>query len=218
MEEKNGERKDIEKTSLERDLGVYISDSLKPSLHCQKAANKGMMALRLLKMTFDRIDVTNFKILYTTYIQPHLEYCIQAAGPYTAKDIETLEKVQRRATKLVKGVNTMPYSERLKKLKIPSFKERMLRGDLIETFKILTGKADVDPDQFFEVATQDRTRGHCFKLKKRRSARLFRTKFFSNRVVNVWNGLPEETVKAASTNLFKNQLDHLFASETPPCY
>ena len=212
MVDEDGVMRKIEETCLEKDLGVYISNTLKPSLHCQKAANKGMSALRLIKMAFDRIDVTNFKILYTTYVRPHLEYCIQAVGPFTKKDIEILEKVQRRATKLVKGIRDLSYSERLQRLKLPSFRKRIIRGDLIETFKILTEKVKTDPEQFFELASQDRTRGHHLKLRKRRSRTIMRLKFFANRVVSQWNSLPEEIVEATSTNVFKNKLDLHWAS------
>ena len=165
-------------------------------------------------MTFDRIDLKNFKLLYTTYVRPHLEYCIQVASPYIVRDIETLERVQRRATKLVRSIRHLSYPERLKKLEIPSLRTRMLRGDLIVTFKILTGKISVDPDQFFEVAEEDRTRGHHLKLKKSQSKHVTRHKFFTNRVVNPWNKLPRDVVDALSTNMFKNKLDLHWASVT----
>ena len=137
---------------------------------------------------------------------------IQAVGPFTKKDIEILEKVQRRATKLVKGIRDLSYSERLQRLKLPSFRKRIIRGDLIETFKILTEKVKTDPEQFFELASQDRTRGHHLKLRKRRSRTIMRLKFFANRVVSQWNSLPEEIVEATSTNVFKNKLDLHWAS------
>ena len=81
-----------------------------------------------------------------------------------------LNQVQRRATKLVKQVQNLSYEEHLKELKIPSIKDRVLRGDLIETYKILTGKIDVDPGHFFEMSQEERTRGHRLKLKKKRIA------------------------------------------------
>ena len=63
---------------MEKDLGVYVTNSLKPTFNCSKAANKAMSALKLLRMTFGKLTVANFKTLYSVYIyiRPHLEHCI----------------------------------------------------------------------------------------------------------------------------------------------
>ena len=97
----DGQPSTLEETSVEEDLGIHVADTLKPTAHCQRAANKAMSALRLLRRSFDRLEKNNFKQLYTTYVRPHLEYGIQAVGPYMVKDFKTLDQVQRRATKLV---------------------------------------------------------------------------------------------------------------------
>ena len=212
MKDSDNVTRKMQETTEEKDLGVYVSNSLKPTSHCQKAASKGMSALRLMKTAFDRIDESNFKILFTTYVRPHLEYCIQAVGPYTVQDTTALEQVQRRATKLVKAIRNLTYEERLRRLKLPSMKKRLRRGDLIETYKLLTGKMRVKCEQFFEVEQQDRTRGHHLKLKKKRAGHVSILNFFSNRVVNLWNCLPKEVVEAASTNAFKNKLDQHWAT------
>ena len=141
--------------------------------------------------------------------RPHLKYYMQAIGPYTAQDIKIIEQVQRRATKLVKSIKNLSYEDRLRKLKMPRIEERLRRGDLIETYKILTGKVNVRHEQFFDVEHKDRTRGHQLKLKKRRVKHASRLKFFSNRVINEWNSLPGEVVKSESTNEFKNEIDKL---------
>ena len=171
-------------------------------------------ALHNISQTFDRFDLANFKLLFTTYVRPHFEYCVQAVGPYMAQDIRALEQVQRWATKLVKKIRHLPYPERLRRLRLPSIEDRLCRGDLIETYKLLTGKVKVDYEQFFELEHQDRTRGHCLKLKKRRSKHLYRLKFFSNRVVNQWNSLPSEVVEASTVNMFKNKLDQFWAASS----
>ena len=176
MTSQEGIRK-IPETKLEKDLGAIVADNLKPASHCQKAGSRGMTALRLMKASFDRIDKVNFRILFTTYVCPHLEYCMQAVGPYTAQDIKTIEQVQRRATKLVKPIKNLSYEDRLRKLKMPRIEERLRRGDLIETYKILTDKVNVRHEQFFYVKHTDRTRGHQLKLKKRRVKHASRLKF-----------------------------------------
>ena len=144
MTESDKTLKKVEETLLEKDLGVYISDTLKATSHCQKAASRGMSALRLMRLSFDQINKKNFKILYTTYVRPHIEYCMQAVGPHTVQDIKSLERVQRRATKLVKEFRNLSYEERLRRLQLPTVEDRLNRGDMIETYKLLTRKVKVD--------------------------------------------------------------------------
>ena len=96
------------------------------------------------------------------------------------QDIQQLEKVQRRATKLVHEIKYLPYPETLLKLDLLSIKERALRGDFIEVYKIVTGKMDIDPGQFFEMQDNSITRGHHLKLKKRRACHHYRNMFFAN--------------------------------------
>ena len=124
-----------------------------------------------------------------------------------AQDFKELEKVQRRATKLVPGLKSLSYDERLKQLQLYSVKTRVLRGDLIETYKIITGKTKLETSQFFELNQDTRTRGHNRKLKVERTALHSRAMFFSNRVVPHWNKLPQEIVTAETVNSFKNRLD-----------
>ena len=125
------------------------------------------------------------------------------------KDIHTLEKIQRRATKLVPNIRNLAYSDRLLALNLYSLQLRRERGDLIEVFKILKGLERTDAAQFFTRATSD-TRGHSLKLFKPRldKALKCRSDFFSQRVINAWNSLPKYVVGAKTTNAFKNELDN----------
>ena len=138
--------KPLEETCQEKDLGVMVTNTLKPTLHCMKAGNKGMSALKLLQMAFGTINKRNFKPLYKAYVRPHLEYCSQAVGAYMVQDFNALEKEQRRATKLVQVMRNLPYGERLRRLDLCSVVKRVLRGDLIETFKIMTGTTRLDSE------------------------------------------------------------------------
>lgn len=164
-----GATETLEETQQERDLGVIIDNSLKPTRHCEKVARKGMSALRLLRSAFSSLNKHNFRPLFNAYVRPHIEYCSQAVGPYMTKNFSSLEKVQRRATKLVRGLKNVPYHERLRRLGLGTAKQRMIRGDMIETYKILTGKLKVDPGCFFERNSNERTRGHGLKLAKKRA-------------------------------------------------
>ena len=121
------------------------------------------------------------------------------------KDIDMLEKNQRRATKLIPGLRDLRYEERLKECGLTTLETRRLRGDQIEVFKILNGYENIDSN-FKESKI---TRGHNFTLvKKQSTCRLDVMKFsFSQRTINVWNKWSEECVHASSVNMFKNRID-----------
>jgi len=118
------------------------------------------------------------------------------------------KELERKATKMVKGLYKLPYETRLKRLKLTSLQKRRQRDDLIEAYKILTGKEGVDPHCFFTL-DQNRygTSGQELKLYTRRNRLELRRNFFSQRVVPHWNRLPEPVVMAESVNTFKNRLD-----------
>ena len=100
---KQGLRMALEVSSVERDLGVMICDDLKWGTQCRKAAARAMSVLGMIKRTFPIIDKDSFIILYNGYVRPHLEYCVQVWAPSSVGDVECLERVQRRATRLVYG-------------------------------------------------------------------------------------------------------------------
>jgi hypothetical protein len=203
----NGDRIDLETTVEEKDVGVWITSDLKPSFQCAKAAKKAMSALGLVKRSFKHIDKSSFLRLYNCYVRPHLEYCVQAWAPYYKKDIKELEKVQRRATKLIPSLKNLPYEERLRNLGMYSLVCRRQRGDLIETFKLLTGVEKVPHEKFFQPAVVSSTRGHSQKLYRSQSKLMVRYNFFSQRVVSQWNQLPSQVVGAKSVSQFKDNLD-----------
>ena len=162
-----GSFNELSEVNFEKDLGIWTTSTLKPSLHCDKAAAKATKFLGLLKRTFSAISKDLFIFLYNTYVRPHLEYCIQVWCLYLARDIDTLEKVQRRATKLVSELAKLPYESRLKELGIYSLFCRRQHGDLIETYKLLNGHYDVDWTKFFTLSPALNTRGHHMKLYKK---------------------------------------------------
>ena len=125
-----------------------VYSDLKPGNQCKKAASKAMSVLGMIRRQFPQLDVPEFRLLYKCYVRPHMEYAVQAWSPYLAKDIECLERIQRRATKMVRGLKNMHYQERLKAVGLQSLQQRR-RGDLIETFKILKGVQITEQNLFF---------------------------------------------------------------------
>ena len=104
--------------------------------------------------------------LYKAIVRPHLEYCIQAWNPYLRKYVDMLDKIQRRATKLIPGLRDLTYEERLKECGLTTLETRRLRGDQIEVFKILNGYENIDSNIFFEIKESKITRGHIYTLVK----------------------------------------------------
>ena len=198
----------LKEVEVEKDLGVWIGKDLKPSVQCGKAALRAMLALRTIRKTFISITRENFHVLYRTFVRPHLEYCIQAWRPYLRRDVEKLEAVQRRATKMVEGLGNMSYERRLKELKMTTLESRRDRGDCIEAYKIMTSKERVTRETFFTLAVTSQLRGHSMKVFIHRSRYLVRKKFFSQRVAPTWNSLPQQVVAANTLNTFKNRYDN----------
>ena len=97
-----------------------------------KTAN---IVMGLIRRSFSFLDYKLFKKLYTTFVRPHLEYAQAVWAPHLKKHVKMLENVQKRATKLVDNLNDLEYSERLRKLDLPTLAYRRARGDMIELFK-----------------------------------------------------------------------------------
>ena len=98
--------------------------------------------------------------LYKAIVSPHLEYCIQAWRPYRKKDIDTLQRIQRRATKIIPELRDLSYEERLKECGLITLESRQLRGDQIDIFMILSEYENIDRNIFFSLKKDNRTRGH----------------------------------------------------------
>ena len=145
-------------------------------------------------------------MLYKTYIRPHLEYCVPIWNPYLAKDIDKLERIQQRATKLVPSLTHLPYEERLKHLDLYSLYCRRQRGDLIEVYKLINHLSRVSPDPFFPFSNNV-TRGHDQRIFKQHCRINPRLNFFTNRVIGQWNSLPQSVISSTNLNKFKNNLD-----------
>ena len=123
------------------------------------------------------------------------------------KDVDMLEKIQRRATKLIPGLRDLTYEERLNECGLTTLETRRLRGDQIEVFKILNGYENIDSNIFFEIKESKITRGHNYTLVKKQSRLDVRKYSFSQRTINVWNNLSTDCVQASSVNMFKNKID-----------
>lgn len=193
-------------TNEEKDLGVWISSSLKTSIQCNAVYKKTSQVLALLKRTFGRFTRETFPIIINTYIRPNMEYAVQAWSPWLQKDVTLLQRIYHRATKLVIGFQNMTYDERIAHLDLFDFYYRRIRGDLILTYKILN-TPNHPLQSLFQRGPNRVTRQHRFSLAVPNSRLNCRRYFFSVRVCFLWNSLPESVVSCSNISLFKIALD-----------
>ena len=139
----------------ENDLGVIVSSDLKNSAQCISAKNKANKMLGIINRGISYKSEDVIRKLYTTYVRPLLEYCVQFWSPYLIKDIDMIESVQRRATKMIPSLKKLSYEKRLEKLNLFSLKKRRLRGDMIELYKMIHGIDQVNLNQLF-IFSNDR--------------------------------------------------------------
>jgi len=141
-------------------------------------------------------------------IRPHLEYANSIWCPHLKRQSSSIERVQRRATRMIRECAGMSYEERLCFLDLHSLKGRRLRGDLIETYKIFNGQVDIIPEQIFKLAPTEITRNLEKKIFIEHAHTVKRQNTFKHRVAKHWNKLQVEIKKnAPSLNHFKNRLD-----------
>ena len=192
---------------IQRDLGVYVDNDLKFRKQAASAVAKASQVLALIRKSFRAINCDTLPLLFKSLVRPHLEYGCCIWGPFSKADRKAVERVQRRATKLVPDLRHRPYTERLRLLDLPSLYYRRRRGDMIKTYQVLHGEMDVRQEDFFTPALDRRTRGHPWKLNKGQAQSRTRRLCFSTRVISDWNSLPPEVVLAPSLGAFKSRLD-----------
>ena len=196
-----------------KDLGVIFDSKLKFAVHISDKINKAFSVLGVINRNFKYMTMDTFIMLYKSMVRSHLEYANLVWYPYRKGDIKRIEKVQRRATKLIPSLKRLSYEDRLKKLNLPTLAFRRLRGDMIEVYKIVTGKYGNNKTLKLKTNKEINTRGNNYKLYQEQSRYDIRRYFFTNRVIAAWNILPDHVVMVDSTNLFKSRLDKYWSNQ-----
>ena len=174
----NNQDTEITFAENEKDLGVTFDTDLKFRQHINNCINKANSVVGIIKRSFLSLKKKPFIKLYKSTVRSILEYGNIIWSPRFNQDIQALERVQRRATKIVYNIKDLSYQERLKRLDLPSLVYRRLRGDLIECYKLFHNQNDIDSKIFFKIA-HNNTRGHPFKVQKQQCRLDVRKNFFS---------------------------------------
>ena len=189
----------LDAVTEEKDLGILITINLKSASQCQQAYAKASKALGIIARTIQD-STCSAESLY-------LEYCVPAWSPHYEKDKVLLERVQHRFTRMVPGLRQLTYEQRLKRLGLWTLEKRRNRADLLEVFKMYKGLSLTSFSRFFTISIVSSTRGHTAKIVKSHCHLDIRRFFFSQRVIERWNGLPQSVISSNSINSFKNGLN-----------
>ena len=206
---------ELEHVSSEKDLGVTIDEELKFEEHIARKIQVANGIVGQIRRSFSFLDAETFRRIFVAFVRPHLEYCQAVWSPHLRRNIDALENVQIRATKLVDGLSNLDYPERLKRIDLPTLAYRRRRGDMIEVFKHFKSydRGTLSPS----FKPRDRpSRQHKLQLHQPPSkdgARGAQRNSFYHRVVSTWNSLPKKVAEAETIEGFKNALDQLWEDD-----
>ena len=200
----------LEHVECEKDLGVFIDSDLSFENHISEKVKVANNLVGLIRRSFFHLSTSLFKQLFTSFVRPHLEYAQAVWHPHLRKNINQIENVQRRATKLVKGISNLSYEDRLKKIGLPTLEQRRSQIDMIEVYKHLNfyDKSTI-PERFKPRLRPSRQ--HNFQLQRNfpnDGVRGPQSTSFYFRTIKPWNELPRNIVNCKSIKHFKKYLSY----------
>ena len=204
--------KELPQTISEKDLGVMITNNFTWTTHIDNSIKKANSVMAWIMWVIIGKNPRIMLQLYKTLVRPHLEYCVQLWNPRPRSGnwgiINKIEDVQRQFTRQIDGFGELTYRERLNRLNLTTLIERRARGDLIETFKILSGISNYGREMF----RVSRGRNNLLYPTGKRSSH--QQNFFNARVIQYWNTLPSHVKTADTVESFKIRLESYKTSYT----
>ena len=206
---------EIKFTNCAKDLGIYISKDLKWEVHIRKIVQQASFISYQITKSFRSKNIWTLMKLYKSYVRPKLEYNTPVWSPYLLKDINAIEKVQKRFTKIACrrcNIQFTSYTDRLIKLNLLSLQNRRIRFDLITLFKIVNKMSDLDFNSYFILQSSPfNLRNNKTKIvpkKQRFTSSAWNGSFFE-RAPRYWNKLSNDITSVQSINTFKIKLNSI---------
>ena len=191
------------------DLGILIDHKLLFNQHIAHIVHKARIRARLILRSFVSRDCNILTKAFVTYVRPLLEYCSPIWSPSSISNIKKIEATQRNFTKKLYLLSNCSYYDRLLNLNLDSLEVRRLKYDITAIYKLIHNHFDIHYTDFFELVTDNNTRGHRFKVYKRHCVVNAYKHSFPNRCIDIWNNLPADVVESLSISHFKNRLDEV---------
>ena len=185
----------IKQMSSVKDLDVVFCNNVNFRNHYESMCKKANSLCALIFRSFESLDPSFLISLFNVYVKPVLEYCSCVWSPHLKKDIDMIERVQRKFTKRIPTLHNLSYNDRLAYLNIQSLEHRRLYIDIVTLYKIVHGFINVNiHDIGISPVTQHSLRKYGLGLKVVKPLTSLRMFSFANRSYKLWNLLPKNIV------------------------